>query len=191
VSVSGPDVRNGVLFPERIGGRYVRLERPNRPVAEGEPASGSEIRLSTSDDLISWEDAGPVMDGRPAYWDERIGSGPPPVRTRAGWLHLYHGIATHFGFASIYQAGATLLDLDDPSRVIARSTRNILEPRELYEQVGQVQNVVFPSGMIVDECDDEGYARPKSTVRIYYGAADTVVGLATTTVQALIDACED
>ena len=128
------------------------------------------------------------MSGRPHYWDELIGSGPPPIKTREGWLHMYHGVATHFASANIYQAGVVLLDLDDPTSVISRSTDNILEPRELYEMVGQVPNVVFPSGIIVEEFDDEGFAKPGSLVRIYYGAADTCIGLATTTIGELIEA---
>jgi len=172
------DTRNGVLFPEKVGGRYLRLERPNRTQLESGVGSGDEIRLAESDDLAVWRPLGPVMQGRPHYWDELIGSGPPPVKTSEGWLHLYHGVATHFASSNIYQAGVCLLDLDDPSRVVARGRNNILEPREPYELLGQVPNVVFPTGIIV-----EG-----DLVRVYYGAADSCVGLAETTVDALLDA---
>ena len=188
---STDDVRNGVLFPEKIGGLYLRLERPNRARPEGGPATGSEIWLAGSDDLLAWRRIGPVMGGRFHYWDEYIGSGPPPVRTRRGWLHVYHGVATHFGSANIYQAGVVLLDLRDPTKVLGRSRGNILEPREPYELCGQVPNVVFPSGLVVEEFDAEGYALPSSPVRVYYGAADTAVGLAVTTVGELIDAAGD
>jgi beta-1,4-mannooligosaccharide/beta-1,4-mannosyl-N-acetylglucosamine phosphorylase len=187
---SDADTRNGVLFPEKIGGRFMRLERPNLVAVEGGITSGGEIILAQSDDLVEWEPVGPVMSGRLHYWDELIGSGPPPIKTRDGWLHIYHGIARHFG-AGIYQGGVVLLDLDDPRTVIARSGNNILEPRELYETVGQVPNVVFPSGMIVDDIDSDGYATPGSTVRVYYGAADTCVGLALTTIDELLAACHD
>ena len=183
------DTRNGVLFPEKIDGRYARLERPNRVALDSGVTTGSEIVLSMSDDLIAWTTVVPVMAGRWHYWDELIGSGPPPVKTRAGWLHIYHGVATHLVGANIYQAGAVLLDLHDPTKVVARTENNILEPRELYEHVGQVPNVVFPSGLIVDAFDDGGFAKPTATARLYYGAADTVVGMATTTVDALIRAC--
>lgn len=185
-----PDIRNGVLFPEKMGGRFVRLDRPNRSALEGGVTSGDEIWFSTSDDLVTWTPEHAVMGGRWHYWDERIGSGPPPVKTRQGWLHLYHGIATHFAAASIYQVGAVLLDLEEPWRVLARSWNNILEPREIYEMVGQVPNVVFPGGMIVERWDDEGFALPESRVRVYYGAADTCVGLATTTIKDLLEACD-
>ncbi len=183
------DMRNGVLFPEKRIDRYLRLDRPNKVRLADGPTTGDAIYLSESEDLIDWYPISRVMTGRAHYWDELIGSGPPPVKTRDGWLHVYHGVATHFQSANIYQAGAALLDLADPSQVVARTRGNILEPREPYEIAGQVPNVVFPSGMIVDEYDEEGYARPESRVLLYYGAADTCVGLAVTTVGDLIGAC--
>jgi beta-1,4-mannooligosaccharide/beta-1,4-mannosyl-N-acetylglucosamine phosphorylase len=187
---SHPDIRNGVLFPEKMGGRFVRLDRPNRSALEGGVTSGDEMWLASSEDLVEWTPEARVMGGRWHYWDERIGSGPPPIKTRQGWLHLYHGIATHFASVSIYQVGAVLLDLADPSKVLARSWNNILEPREPYELVGQVPNVVFPGGMVVQRSDAEGFALPDSPVQLYYGAADTCVGLATTTVADLLRACD-
>ncbi len=162
---------------------------PNVKQLEGGVTTGDEIFLSESEDLKSWCALGPVMKGRRHYWDEMIGSGPPPVKTREGWLHIYHGIATHLVSAFIYQAGVVLLDLDDPTRVIARGRDNILEPRESYELTGQVPNVVFPGGMIVDDYDDDGFALSESRVLLYYGAADTSVCLATTTVAELLSAC--
>ncbi|MBP7276067.1 MAG: glycoside hydrolase family 130 protein [Kiritimatiellae bacterium] len=178
--VSEEDNRNGVLFPEKVAGRYLRLDRPNRAALSGGPRSGTEIWLSESDDLMNWNPVGPVASGRFHYWDEFIGAGPPPLKTREGWLLLYHGIATHLS-AGIYQAGALLLDLENPLRVLQRSPANILEPRESYECVGQVPNVVFPSGWVADRMDDRGFLQPDSRVLCYYGAADTCVGLATFT----------
>lgn len=183
-----PDIRNGVIFPARFGDRYLRLDRPNRSLAPGEPASGDVIGLSESVDLVDWNPLGEVMRGRPHYWDERIGPGPPPVRTRDGWLLVYHGVATHFGSVSIYQAGVALLDLDDPLRLLGRSRDNVLEPRKMYELVGQVPNVVFPSGLVVDDLDAEGFATESSPVRLYYGAADSSVCLAIGTVGGLLSA---
>ena len=189
--VSNEDIRNGVLFPEKVNGKYLRMDRPNKSKLVGGPTSGSTICLSESDDLINWEAKAALINGRFHYWDEHIGSGPPPVKTKRGWLHIYHGIAGHFGSSNIYQAGVILLDLNDPTKVLGRSRCNILEPREIWELAGQVPNVCFPSGMIVEKFDSEGFAEPDSEVKIYYGAADTVVGLARTTIQELINATEE
>jgi beta-1,4-mannooligosaccharide/beta-1,4-mannosyl-N-acetylglucosamine phosphorylase len=184
------NARNGVLFPERVGGRYLLLSRPNtvRPPGGG-ALTGDRIVLSASDDLERWRRIGEVMSGRPHFWDELIGAGPPPLKTREGWLLVYHGVATHFAGAPVYQAGAALLDLDDPLRVLARTRDNILEPRETYELVGQVPNVVFPSGLVTDRADAAGFAPLDSRAWLYYGAADSVVALATATVADLLAAC--
>ncbi len=184
---SNEDIRNGVLFPEKVNGNYLRMDRPNRSRHDNGTTSGSTIWLSKSTDLLNWEPLAPLIDGRFHYWDEFIGSGPPPVKTRKGWLHIYHGVAGHFGSSNIYQGGVMLLDLNDPTKVISRSWCNILEPREIYELAGQVPNVVFPSGMIVMEYDAEGFALPDSEVYVYYGAADTCVGLAVTTIEELLE----
>ncbi|MFA7329522.1 MAG: glycosidase [Candidatus Delongbacteria bacterium] len=183
------DQRNGVLFPRRLAGEALRLTRPNRPGRPGDPPSGSEIWLERSRDLLDWTPVACVARGRFHYWDELIGPGPPPVETEAGWLCVYHGVATHFAAANIYQAGVLLLDREDPARVLGRSRLNILEPRRPWECVGQVGNVVFPSGLTVD-VDAAGRASLAAPFRLYYGAADTCVGLAEGRLQDLLDACE-
>ncbi len=188
--VSEGDVRNGVLFPEKINGKYLRFDRPNKVQLTRGPFSGNTIFLSESEDLLIWNHVKPIMSGRFHYWDENIGSGPPPVKTTEGWLHIYHGVATHFASSNIYQAGVSLHDLMDPSKILSRCKYNILEPREIYELTGQVPNVIFPSGMIVEDYDDDGFATRESKVFIYYGAADTVVGLATSTIKELIEAAK-
>ncbi len=185
---SNEDIRNGVLFPELINGKYYRMDRPNKARHSSGPTSGTTIWLSESDNLINWTPVAPLISGRFHYWDEFIGSGPPPVKTRQGWLHVYHGVAGHFGSANIYQGGVMLLDLENPAKVIGRCRHNILEPREIWELAGQVPNVCFPSGWVVEKFDDEGFADPESEVKIYYGAADTVVGLYLATIQELLDA---
>jgi len=182
--------RNGVLFPERIDGRWCRLERPNLVVDEAGVATGDAVRLAWSDDLVEWElEDAPLFEGRWRYWDELIGAGPPPIRTAAGWLCLYHGVATHFASSNIYQAGAVLLDGDDPRRVLGRTWDNLLEPREPYELTGQVPNVVFPSGAVVRGLEPGGVAGDEEEVLVYYGAADTCVGLAMGAVGELVQAC--
>ncbi|MBI5060384.1 glycoside hydrolase family 130 protein [candidate division KSB1 bacterium] len=185
--VSADDNRNGVLFPERIDGKYLRLDRPNRVQLAGGPVSGNAIWLSESADLAGWKPVTSLIAGRFHYWDELVGAGPPPIRTRHGWLCIYHGVATHFASSNIYQAGVFVLDLADPTQVVARSRCNILEPRESYELTGQVPNVVFPSGAVVPGAQD-GVAEVDDLVFVYYGAADTVVGLATATVGSLLRA---
>lgn len=185
---SNEDIRNGVLFPEKVNGKYLRMDRPNKARHDSGPTSGTTIWLSESEDLLNWEPVAPLISGRFHYWDEFIGSGPPPVKTRQGWLHVYHGVAGHFGSANIYQGGVMLLDLNDPSKVIGRCRHNILEPREIWELAGQVPNVCFPSGWVVEQFDDDGFALPESEVKIYYGAADTVIGLILSTIKELTEA---
>ncbi len=185
--VSDKNVRNGVLFPEKINGEYYRFERPNTAQVEGGPLTGNAIFLARSNDLLVWERTALIAEGIPHYWDEMVGSSTPPIKTRKGWIHTYHGIAMHY--APIYQMGVMLHDLENPAKVISRGSQNILEPRELYELTGQVPNVVFPTGIVVEEFDDEGFAKENSEVKIYYGAADTTVCLATTTIKKLIEQC--
>ncbi len=183
------DQRNGVLLSARIGGCFAMLTRPNRAARAGAPPTGNTIALVISDDLRRWETVAEVARGRPHYWDEWIGPGPPPLRTREGWLLAYHGVATHFAGVNIYQAGLMLLDLEYPSKVLARTRWNCLEPREPYECVGQVPNVVFPSGWVAESEDVDGFIPAESRVLLYYGAADTCVGLATATVEEMLAAC--
>jgi len=185
---SNEDIRNGVLFPEKINGKYYRMDRPNKAKHSGGPTSGSAICLSESTDLVNWQFVSTLISGRFHYWDEFIGSGPPPVKTRKGWLHVYHGVAGHFGSSNIYQGGVMLLDLNNPTKVLGRCRCNILEPREIWELAGQVPNVTFPSGMIVEKYDSEGFAMENSEVKIYYGAADTSVGLLITSISELLTA---
>jgi len=186
--VSDAENRNGVLFPEKVAGQFLRFDRPNSAMLENGVSSGSAIRCSVSNNLLEWTPKATVLKGRPHYWDELIGSGPPPIKTREGWLHIYHGVATHFQSANIYQAGVSLHPLNAPWETIARCRYNILEPRELYELTGQVPNVVFPSGAVVLDIDSEGFARDSSEVYVYYGAADTCVCLAITTIKELLEA---
>jgi len=185
--ISEEDNRNGVLFSDKIDGKYFRLDRPNLVQLEDGPLTGNSIWLSESADLLNWKPVSKLISGRDHYWDELIGAGPPPIKTKEGWLCIYHGIAMHY--QPIYQAGVMLLDLINPAKVVSRGRFNILEPRELYETVGQVPNVIFPTGVIVEDIDEKGFADQESEVKIYYGAADTVTGLVQSTIKELIDKC--
>ncbi len=93
--VSQEDNRNGVLFPEKIGGKYIRFDRPNKVNLQDGPHSGDVIWISESKDLMKWIPVAPVIRGRWRYWDEIVGAGPPPIKSPAGGLLIYHGAATH------------------------------------------------------------------------------------------------
>jgi len=187
--VSEPGVRNGILFPERFDGHYLRFERPNNFSGPDGVKTGSAIICSRSLDLVNWDLIGEIFSGRPHYWDELIGSGPPPIRIEEGWLHIYHGVATHFASANIYQLGVSLQDAREPWITLARGRYNILEPRELYELIGQVPNVVFATAALPLRTDERGYALPESEIYIYYGAADSCVCLAQTSPRELLEHC--
>jgi beta-1,4-mannooligosaccharide/beta-1,4-mannosyl-N-acetylglucosamine phosphorylase len=161
-----PFNRNGVLFPRRIRDRYVMLSRPSD---NGHTPFG-DIFLSESPDLVHWGRHRHVMSPVPWTWQStKIGAGPTPIETDEGWLLLYHGVLTSCnGF--VYSMGAALLDLDEPWRVIARSHDYLLSPQVPYEQVGDVPNVVFPTATLLDAATDR--------LTVYYGAADTVTGIA-------------
>jgi beta-1,4-mannooligosaccharide/beta-1,4-mannosyl-N-acetylglucosamine phosphorylase len=171
-----PYNRNGVLFPEKIDGRFALLHRPSD---SGHTTFG-DIFYSESPDLTYWGRHRHVMSpcGSESAWQStKVGAGPAPIRTQAGWLLFYHGVLTSCnGF--VYSMGAALLDLKEPWRVLYRTRPYLLNPRETYEQVGDVQNVVFPCGALCDA--DTG------RIAIYYGCADTCTGLAFTTVDRIV-----
>jgi predicted GH43/DUF377 family glycosyl hydrolase/glycosyltransferase involved in cell wall biosynthesis len=167
-----PDQKDVVLFPERVGGHYLAFTRPM-------PGSFSRmlgIWLSESDDLIHWGNHRPVLLPRPNSWDEsRVGASLVPIRVDDGWLELYHGADR----SNRYSMGAALLDVGDPSKVLARSTRPIMVPEAPYERIGFLQEVVFPSGHV-----DLG----DGVIRIFYGAADSVIGAADVAVDDVVAA---
>ncbi|ETT40362.1 MULTISPECIES: glycoside hydrolase family 130 protein [unclassified Paenibacillus] len=172
-----PYNRNGVLLPRKIGGNYAMLSRPSDT---GHTPFG-DIFYSESPDLTFWGKHRYVMgtvDGDASAWQsKKIGPGPIPIETDKGWLLIYHGVInTCNGF--VYRMGVALLDLEQPWKVKARSRNYILGPEELYECVGDVPNVTFPCAALTDAATGR--------IAIYYGCADTVTGLAFTTVDELI-----
>jgi beta-1,2-mannobiose phosphorylase / 1,2-beta-oligomannan phosphorylase len=175
--VRPPEDKNAALLPHRIDGRWALLHRPKTQSAGGQ----GEIHLSRSDDLVSWSAPEQVLRPRSgAWWDSlRIGIGPPPIRTDHGWLLVYHGVKETIA-GDIYRVGLVLLDLDDPTRVLRRLPAWVLAPLEPYERTGDVPNVVFPCGLVHDQVTDE--------VRLYYGAADSSICLATSRLADLLDA---
>jgi predicted GH43/DUF377 family glycosyl hydrolase len=176
---------NIILFPEKINGKYVMLHRPSYFKAEVESGNGgtSGISICFSDDLTNWEDDYPLIDPEFEWEDLKVGGSSPPIKTPEGWLVLYHAVqrplkdkSWHPCFQFCYRAGVMLLDLDNPTRVIARSPHYILEPETPFEKFGTVNNVVFPTGNVV--LGDELF--------IYYGAADTTICLATVQLNELL-----
>jgi beta-1,4-mannooligosaccharide/beta-1,4-mannosyl-N-acetylglucosamine phosphorylase len=172
--VSEPENKDGVLFPEKINGMYARLDRP---VSGGE----GNIWVSYSDDLIMWGNSRCVMTIRGDHWDSwRIGASCQPIKIEDGWLIIYHGVKAVSG-GPIYRLGAAVLDQNDPSKVLCRTAIPILSPREYYERVGDVNNVVFSCGAILE---DDG-----ESLKIYYGASDTSICLGTANVNELMQFC--
>ena len=169
--ISEPGNKDGVLFPEKFNGQYVRLDRP---IAGG---VGS-IWISYSNDLYSWGHSKLLIAPRSGYWDSyRVGASAPPFRTEQGWLEIYHG--TQMTSAGpIYRAGTVLLDLEDPSKVISRCDVPLLAPRADYERIGDIPNVVFACGAVVEDNGD---------VNMYYGAADTCMCVATAKLDKIIE----
>jgi predicted GH43/DUF377 family glycosyl hydrolase len=164
--VMPPEDKDAALFPRRFAGRWAMIHRPS-PLR-----GGAHMWISFSNDLLHWGDHTLLIEARDgAWWDaSKVGLGPPPLETAAGWLVLYHGVRTTSD-GPIYRAGLALLDLEDPRIVLHRTDEWVFGPVAPYELVGDVGKVVFPCGWILDEPADE--------LRLYYGAADTVVGCAT------------
>lgn len=171
-----PYNRNGVLFPRKVNGRFLMLSRPSDT---GHTPFG-DIFISESKDLEYWGHHRHVMEkGGSGWWEGlKIGGGPAPIETDIGWLMIYHGVILNCN-GYVYSFSAAILDKDNPSIVKYRCRNYILTPEEDYESVGFVPNVTFPCATLVDESTGR--------IAIYYGAADTYVALAFTTVDELID----
>ncbi len=193
VSLGAPDNRNNVLFPTRIGGRWMRLERPmHRYGGEAMGDGNFGIWTSASPDLVHWGDTRFVCDHQIfPYADTKIGPGAPPIETEAGWLCIVHVVATdpkggkrgwEPAWDRTYHAAAILLDRDDPSRLVAAAPQPLLSPDPAwsYETTGYRHDVIFPTAAVV-----VGEAEPE--LWVYYGAADTVVALATASVADVLD----
>ena len=172
-----PEDKNAALLPHRIEGKWVLFHRPKTEYG----GARGEIVLSRSADLESWSAPEQVLKPREgAWWDaSRIGIGPPPLETEHGWLLIYHGVKEMVG-GSVYRVGLALLDRDEPTRVLHRLPQWILGPQAPYERSGDVPNTVFPCGLIHDPAT--------GTVRLYYGAADTSICVATAALRDLLEA---
>ncbi len=171
-----PFNRNGVLFPRKINGNYQLLTRPSD---NGHTRFG-DIFLSESPDLVYWGKHRHVMSKKDNLWWQslKIGAGAAPIETSEGWLLFYHGVVqTCSGY--VYSMGACLLDLENPSIVRESCENYVLAPEEWYEERGFVPNVVFPCATLTDS--------ETGRIAIYYGAADSYVGIAFTTIEEIVN----
>ncbi|MCK6690610.1 MAG: glycoside hydrolase family 130 protein [Thermoanaerobaculia bacterium] len=163
-----PHNKDCALFEEKIGGKYFCLHRPS-----GVDLGGNFIWVASSPDLLHWGGHHCILRTREGWWDSaRVGAGAAPIKTREGWLEIYHGA----DYKHRYSLGAVLLDLNDPSRVLARSHHPLFEPTADYELTGFFGNVVFTNGHLVD--GDE--------ITMYYGASDEVICGATLSIEAIL-----
>ena len=163
--VMQPDDKDAALLPRRIDGSFALI---HRPMAD----SGAHVWISYSPDLRNWGGHKVLLLARKgAWWDaNKVGLSPPLIETERGWLMLYHGVR-HTCAGSLYRLGLALLDKEHPDRCIARGDSWIFGPEASYEREGDVGNVAFPCGYTIGKDGD--------TIRLYYGAADTSVALAT------------
>ena len=172
-----PEDKDASLFPCRFKGGFAkeRFALIHRPIIRGE----AHIWISFSPDLKHWGDHQVLIPTRHGWWDcHKVGLGPPPIKTSLGWLIIYHGIRLTAS-GSVYRLGLALLDLEKPWKIIRRSDEWVFGPVESYEQMGDVPGVTFPSGAIIDKKTNE--------LRLYYGAADKVVGLAIADMDELME----
>jgi beta-1,2-mannobiose phosphorylase / 1,2-beta-oligomannan phosphorylase len=166
--IFSPHNKDSALFEEKINGKYYALHRPSSP-----ELGGNYMWLAESNDLLHWGNHQCLAVTRPDNWDSaRIGAGASPIKTDAGWLVIYHGANSD----SRYCLGAMLLALDNPAKVIARTTEPIMEPVMDYEKTGFFGNVVFTNGHIVNG----------DIITIYYGAADEVICGATFSIKEIL-----
>lgn len=164
-----PENKDVMIFPEKMNGKYYALHRPV-PKAFGAP----EMWIAESPDLDHWGNHRFLMGLSSQGWDSaRMGGGAVPIRTDRGWLVLYHGADSKHR----YCMGAALLDLEDPGKVIARSSVPVLEPEAPYEVNGFFGKVVFSCGALLRD----------GTVRMYYGAADEVMAVADIPLETIFD----
>jgi beta-1,4-mannooligosaccharide/beta-1,4-mannosyl-N-acetylglucosamine phosphorylase len=174
-----PHNRVPCLFPEKINGEYVRLDRPYSVGAPYEK-SFANIWVSRSPDLIHWGQHRPLLK-RGAFPWAGLKVGPtPPIKTEKGWLEIVHGVQECF-VSWRYSLGAILLDLENPEKIIGAMQSYILTPETEYEHHGVIPDVVFATGAIAD--------LQTRRLRIYYGGADTCVCLAEGDLDAIIDGC--
>ena len=172
-----PEDKDAALFPRRIDGRWALIHRPANAMA-------AHMWISYSSDLLHWGSHKQILEARMGgWWDaNKIGLSTPPIETSQGWLTIYHGVKQNAA-GSIYRLGLALFDLDNPEICLKRGDEWVLGPQEPYEVNGDVGNVIFPCGYTLASDGD--------TIRIYYGAADTSIAMATGSVMSMLDWLRD
>jgi len=170
--IMSPEDKDAALLPHRIAGNWALIHRPVS-------APDAHMWISYSPDLRHWGSHKMILESRlGAWWDaNKIGLSPPPIETPQGWLVIYHGVR-HTAAGAIYRLGLALFDLQRPERCLKRGNERVFAPDAPYELRGDVDNVVFPCGYTV--------AADGDTINLYYGAADTGIGLATGSIRALL-----
>lgn len=166
--IFSPHNKDCAIFEEKINNKFYALHRPSSP-----ELGGNYIWLSESPDGVYWGNHKCIAKTREGKFDsKRLGAGCAPIKTEKGWLEIYHGATEK----NRYCLGAILLDLKDPSVVIARSESPIMEPMADYERTGFFGEVIFTNGHIVKG----------DKIHMYYGAADEIVGLATFSIKEIL-----
>jgi predicted GH43/DUF377 family glycosyl hydrolase len=167
-----PDDKDACLMPRRIDGHWALIHRPVSGTA-------AHMWISYSDDLRNWGKHRLMLEARlGAWWDSnKIGLSSPPIETPLGWLVIYHGVKLNAAGA-LYRLGLALFDLNEPERCLKRSDEWFFSPEAPYERHGDVDNVTFPCGYTLGSDGD--------TLRLYYGAADTSIAMATGSVKAML-----
>jgi len=168
-----PEDKDAALFPRRIGDNWALIHRPVSP-------QGAHLWVSYSPDLRHWGSHKLILRSRRgAGWDAgKIGLSVPPIETPAGWLLIYHGVR-ETASGSLYRVGLAMMDLQTPERCIRRGDAWVFGPEAEYERFGDVNNVVFPCGYTLEPDGD--------TLRLYYGAADTCIAMATGSIRQILD----
>ena len=185
ITSKGSDNKDVVLFPEKLMSRqlsnrqdnsiftYLFLHRPSTWIGSRYGVDRPSIWLGEGNSLTKFEKHTLLIKPEQRWEMLKIGAGPPPIKTRHGWVLIYHGVDNDH----VYRAGAALLDISDPSKVLGRTIRPILEPKEPYEKNGDVNNVIFPTGAGVKD----------EKLFVYYGAADKVCCIATADLESLVE----
>lgn len=173
--ITQPQNRGASLFPEKINGKYFKLDRPG-----GGDGGNGDIWISASEDLVHWGEFKPVISSGYRFWNvQKIGP-TPPIRTKMGWLDIMHGVFSPAG-GTYYYIGAILLDIDEPWKVIGKTNSYLMMPKEPYEKHGNCDNTIFPCGAIPKYEKDELW--------LYYGATDFSICLATGSISEIVEAC--